>query len=97
LASQARLLLLDEPTANLDPLWQLRLMDYLRRTARSNGQALLVAVHDLELARDFADRVVLMNEGRIVADGSPAAILDGADVPQVFGIERREGRWRPAS
>jgi iron complex transport system ATP-binding protein len=97
LASQARLLLLDEPTANLDPLWQLRLMDYLRRTARSNGQALLVAVHDLELARDFADRVMLMNKGTIVADGSPAAILDGADVPQVFGIERREGRWRPAS
>lgn len=93
LAARPRLLLLDEPTSNLDPLWQLRLMALLRKEARSNGQAILVAVHDLELARGFADRLIVMEKGMIAADGYPDAILDGSIVQQVFGIKRHNGRW----
>ena len=93
LAARPRLLLLDEPTSNLDPLWQLRLMALLCQEARSNGQAMLVAVHDLELARGFADRLIVMDKGMIAADGDPDAILDGSIVQQVFGIKRDNGRW----
>lgn len=96
LAAGPRLMLLDEPVANLDPLWQLRLMDYLRALAHSKGRAVLLAVHDLELARLYADRLVIMERGRIDADGDPSNLLDGPHIPAIFGIERHDGRWRPA-
>lgn len=95
LVSHPKLLLLDEPASNLDPLWQLRLMDYLRRLARDGGQALLVAVHDLNLARDYADRLIVMQGGRIAAEGDPSDLLSGHVIPRIFGIEHRDGRWRP--
>ena len=95
LVAQPRLLLLDEPVANLDPFWQLRLMDHLHSLARETGQALLIAVHDLELARSHADRLIVMDSGRIAADGDPRALLDGPVIREVFGIERIDGRWRP--
>ena len=95
LAPRARLLLLDEPAANLDPLWQLRLMDLLGREARANRQAALVAMHDLELAARYADRLLILDKGRILADGDPEALLAGPEIPRVFGIERGEGGWRP--
>ena len=97
LGSRPSLLLLDEPAANLDPLWQLRLMAFLRDEARANGQAALVAVHDLDLAGAYADRLIIMNGGRIAADGGAAELLAGPDIPRVFGIERVEGRWRPVA
>ena len=97
LAARPRLLLLDEPASNLDPLWQLRLMDLLRAEAQANGQAVLMAVHDLELARHHADRLIVMSDGRITADGEPDAVLDGPVVPAVFGIERVDGRWMPVA
>ena len=95
LAARPRLLLLDEPTANLDPLWQLLLTDQLRERVRREGCAMLVALHDLELARSFADRLLIMNEGRIEADGTPAELLAGDHIPRVFGIERAADGWRP--
>ena len=97
LAPRPKLLLLDEPTANLDPLWQIRLMDAGPRARLGDGgRAALVAIHDLDAAARYADRVIVMDEGRIAADGDPAAILDGPQVRQVFGIERVGGEWRPA-
>ena len=94
LAPRPRLLLLDEPAANLDPAWQLRLMALLQRRARE-GAALIVAIHDLDLAGRFADRLIVMNGGRIEADGEPAALLAGPVVTRVFGIERDGAWWRP--
>ena len=97
LVSRPRMLLLDEPAANLDPLWQLRLMEHLQSLVRIGDQALLVAVHDLELARHYADRLIIMERGAIAADGDPAELLAGPDLPRVFGIERREDRWMPVA
>jgi iron complex transport system ATP-binding protein len=91
LAPRPRLLLLDEPAANLDPSWQLRLMTHLQDLAR--GQAVIAAMHDLDLAARFADRMLLLDGGRIVADGSPASLIDGDNVRRIFGIERRGGAW----
>ena len=91
LAPRPRLLLLDEPAANLDPRWQLRLMAYLRALSRDQG--VIAAMHDLDLAARFADRILLLDGGRVVADAPPAKIVDGEDIRRVFGIERRDGAW----
>ncbi|HLL31150.1 MAG TPA: ABC transporter ATP-binding protein, partial [Allosphingosinicella sp.] len=97
LAPRPRLLLLDEPVANLDPLWQLRLMERLRRATSVGGQGAIVAMHDLDLAARYADRLMLMDGGAVVADGEPQAMLDSARLEEVFGIERSGGLWRPLS
>ncbi|MDB5693578.1 MAG: transporter ATP-binding protein [Alphaproteobacteria bacterium] len=91
LAPRPRLLLLDEPAANLDPQWQLRLMEHLRRV--SGSQAVVAAMHDLDLAARYADRMLILDGGRIVADDAPAELVEGSDVRSVFGIERRGGTW----
>lgn len=89
LAPRPRLLLLDEPTANLDPLWQIRLMALVRDELEGGGRAALVAIHDLDAAARYADRILVMDEGRIAAEG-----LDGPHVAEIFGIERVDGRWQ---
>ncbi len=96
LAPRPRLLLLDEPVANLDPLWQLRLMERLRESVRQD-QGAIVAMHDLDLAARFADRLVLMDKGRVVADGEPEAVLGSERLEEVFGIRKVDGEWRPLS
>jgi iron complex transport system ATP-binding protein len=93
LLPRPRLVLLDEPAANLDPQWQLRLMDWLKRLA-ARGQVIVAAMHDLDLAGRYADRLVLMENGRIAAEGDPAELLSGGEIARVFGVERGEGGWR---
>lgn len=95
IAPRPKLLLLDEPTANLDPLWQLRLIDLLKEKIAGFGQAALVAIHDLDAAGRYADRLIVMNAGMIAADGLPRTLLEGPVVRETFGIERIGGAWRP--
>lgn len=92
LAPAPRLALLDEPAANLDPAWQLRLMDGLKAMARG-GQAVIAAMHDLDLALRYADRLVLMDEGRIAAEGDPTLLKSGDEIPKLFGVRRGEAGW----
>jgi iron complex transport system ATP-binding protein len=84
LATEAPVLLTDEPTASLDPRHQLVVMELLRGAAQ-NG-AVLAVVHDLLLAARFADRVVVMDGGRLVADAPPADALNPSRVAEVFGV-----------
>ncbi len=93
LAPEPRLLLLDEPIANLDPYWRLRVMDLVQDDVQRLGQAVLVAMHDLDMAAAFVTRLLLVNRGRIVADGGPE-LLDRPIIARVFGVERKDGRWR---
>ena len=86
LATQAPVLLADEPTAALDPRHQLVVMELLRQAARG-GNAVLAIMHDLTLAARFADRVLVMDRGAIVADGTPAEALSAERLAAVFGIE----------
>ena len=86
LATQAPVLLADEPTAALDPRHQLVVMELLREAAR-NGNAILAIMHDLTLAARFADRVLVMSEGKIVAEGPPAEALTPDQLASVFGVE----------
>jgi len=96
LAPAPRLLLLDEPAANLDPKWQLRLMAHLAALTRTRGMAVVAALHDLDLAARFADRLLLMEGGRIAADGAPGELLDGPRLRGVFGIRRGAEGWELA-
>jgi len=97
LAPDPKLLLLDEPLANLDPEWQLRLIDLLRAEAARGGRAALVAVHDLDAAALLADRLIVVKEGRIVADGSPERVLRSSAMAGVFGVQRTPSGWKLAT
>lgn len=87
LASPAPCLLLDEPCAALDIAHQLSLMETLAGEARS-GRAVIVVLHDLELAARFCARVAVMSEGRLIADGPPADALSAVNLASVFGVAR---------
>ncbi|HEU4698005.1 MAG TPA: ABC transporter ATP-binding protein [Gemmatimonadales bacterium] len=83
LAQEPRALVLDEPTAALDVRHEMELFELFRRLATA-GLAALVVTHQLNLAARYADRVVLMSAGRVVADGEPALVFDRGILSQVF-------------
>ena len=84
LAQQTPVLLLDEPTANLDLAYQPAIMQLLR-DAVADGKTVVVAVHDLTLAAQFCDRIVLMSDGRCVATGAPSDVLTADLIARVYG------------
>ena len=84
LAQEADVLLLDEPTAHLDPAHQIATVRRAAELARSRGVIALAVLHDLNLAA-LADRVVVLDAGRIVGDGAPATALTSDVVARVFG------------
>jgi len=85
-ADGERFLLLDEPTAALDPAHQHLTLQIARRFATA-GTAVLAVLHDLNLAAQYADRLVVLERGRLVAEGSPQEILDAALLRRVFGLD----------
>jgi iron complex transport system ATP-binding protein len=88
LAQQVSVVLLDEPTANLDPLHQLTAMRMLRAFVDRGGAALVV-LHDLTLAARHCDRVLVLERGRIRAEGPPASALGEVLLAEVFGVRAR--------
>ncbi|GAA0636036.1 ATP-binding cassette domain-containing protein [Brevundimonas lenta] len=88
LTTGARALLADEPIAGLDPDAQLMVLDRLKARAR-NGQAVLVSLHDLGLAARYADRVVVLDDGQVVADAAPLEALTPDVIARVFGLTAR--------
>ena len=84
LAQEADVLLLDEPTAHLDPAHQVGTVRRVAELARGRGVVALAVLHDLNLAA-LADRVLVLDGGRIVGDGAPAAALTADVVTRVFG------------
>ncbi|AZU03457.1 iron compound ABC transporter ATP-binding protein [Glycocaulis alkaliphilus] len=95
LAGGAPLLLLDEPLNALDPRHQLDVMALLRAEAAS-GTAIILALHDLAMARRHAARVIVLDEGRIVADGPPATALSSTILANVFAVrEAPDGGFSP--
>jgi iron complex transport system ATP-binding protein len=93
LAARPRLMLLDEPLSNLDPYWVLRTLEILRAEIDASGCTVLASVHDLSQIMVF-DRALLVDGGRIIADGSPAAILDSPELSTAFRIEMAGTAWR---
>lgn len=89
LAQKTGTLLLDEPTSNLDLRHQLEVLALLRNLGHEHSLAILIAIHDLNLASRFADRLVLISEGRVRADGPPAQVLTADAIQETFGITAR--------
>jgi iron complex transport system ATP-binding protein len=86
LAVQAPLFLADEPVASLDPAHQIAILELLKATT-NGGCAVIVVLHDLALALHYADRVLALDAGHIVADGTPAELLDSGILERVFGVQ----------
>ncbi|HEX3051682.1 MAG TPA: heme ABC transporter ATP-binding protein [Aggregatilineaceae bacterium] len=89
LAQEPRLLLLDEPTANLDIQHQIGILGLVRDLIQEDGLGAVAAVHDLELAARFCDRLVLLHEGAVIADGSPEQVLNPDAIRAAYGVEVR--------
>ncbi len=86
LAQRPRVLMLDEPTADLDVHHQIAIFAALRDWARNNGLAVLAVTHDLNLASRFCDDVTLLDTGKVVAQGPPADVLTPATLEPVYRV-----------
>jgi iron complex transport system ATP-binding protein len=85
LAQQPVLLLLDEPTANLDLHHQVAMLELVRGLSREQGLGVVAAVHDLQLAALYCDRVALLHSGQIISQGAPEDVLTESLLLQAFG------------
>jgi iron complex transport system ATP-binding protein len=86
LAAGTRILLLDEPTANLDLAHQAMMFRLVRERCVQSNYAAIVITHDLNLASEFADEIVMLKDGRVAAKGTPAEVLNAQNVKHVFGV-----------
>ena len=85
--NEYRVLMLDEPTASLDPRHQLHLLSAVHTLAHEENAAVLVIVHDLNLAAGCCDQLLLLGQGRVAARGTPAQVLTPDALCQVYGVE----------
>ncbi len=91
IAQETRVILLDEPTANLDLTHQFEALTLVREFTRAKGGA-LAAIHDLSLAARFCDRLLLLSEGQIVASGCPGEVITESNLALHFDLHARV--WR---
>jgi iron complex transport system ATP-binding protein len=96
LAQEPSVLLLDEPTASLDVRHEMEILELIRDLV-DHGLAGLVITHQLNLAARFADRIVLLNEGRVVAEGAPGEVLRKPTLDAVFQWPVAVTSWRDGS
>lgn len=87
LAQEPRILLLDEPTTNLDIHHQMQVMDFVKTLVTHKGITAIVAIHNLTNAARYCDRLILMNAGRQVCAGSPGEVLQSQNIADVFQVE----------
>ena len=84
LASEPRVLLLDEPTAGMAPTDRQALMALVQAIARARGLTVLFTEHDMDVVFQVADRITVLHQGRVIADGAPAAVRADAEVQRVY-------------
>jgi iron complex transport system ATP-binding protein len=89
LAQEPSLFLLDEPTAHLDIAFQVELLDLVRRLNQEQGLTVVAVLHDLNLAAQYADRVLMLKEGALFADGPPRSVITERNVAAVYGSRVR--------
>jgi iron complex transport system ATP-binding protein len=99
LAQRPRLLILDEPTAHLDLRYQVECVGLLRRVNREQGTTVLLVSHDLNLAGELCDRLLLLTDGRIARLGRPEDVLEEALLASVYGcavaVDKNPATGRP--
>ncbi|NGZ75963.1 ABC transporter ATP-binding protein [Saccharibacillus sp. VR-M41] len=87
MAQQPEILLLDEPTSYLDIYYQLDVMELVREWREAEGLTVVAVLHDLNLAAQYAQRLLLLREGRRAAEGVPEAVLTPANVGGIYGVD----------
>lgn len=87
IAQEAEVLLLDEPTSNLDIMHQLEIMELLRDMVNENNMSAIISMHDLNLASRYADEVIMLEQGKIVAAGDPVSVLTPENIASVYNVE----------
>jgi iron complex transport system ATP-binding protein len=86
LAQETPILLLDEPTAHLDLKYQVDILTLVRDLTRMHRLSVLLAIHDLNLAAQYADKVALLVEGRIRAEGTPQEVFHAGTIAEAYGL-----------
>ncbi len=86
IATNARVLLLDEPTANLDLAHQAMMFRLVRKRCLENKNSAIIITHDLNLASEFADEIIMLKGGKVAASGPPRQVLTAENVKNVFGV-----------
>lgn len=86
LAQQSKYILLDEPLNNLDMKSSVQLMDLLRNIVHNNGVTVIIVLHDINFAMNYADSLILMNKGQIAHHGSPESIRTNGIMSEIYGI-----------
>jgi iron complex transport system ATP-binding protein len=87
LAQQPEVMLLDEPTANLDIHHQIDFLDLILTLNREGGLTIVMASHDMNIASEFCDRLILLQRGRIYKMGSPGEVITKENIEEVYGCE----------
>lgn len=87
LATNAKVFLLDEPTANLDLAHQAMMFRLVRERCREGNASAIVITHDLNLAAEFADRIMLLRDGGVFAFGNPKEVLTDSNLNQVYNVQ----------
>jgi iron complex transport system ATP-binding protein len=87
LVQATRVVLLDEPTANLDISRQVEILGLIKRLCLTEKLAVLAAIHDLNLASQYCDRLVLLRQGRIYAEGTPGEVITTDNLRAVYGVQ----------
>ena len=87
LTQEPDVLLLDEPTSNLDIKHQLEVMEIIKSIVREKEISAIMAIHDLNLASRYADRIIMMNDGEIFSAGDSVSVLTPESIKQVYGVE----------
>jgi branched-chain amino acid transport system ATP-binding protein len=84
LAARPRLLMMDEPTAGMAPAERRTLMDLVTRMAKRDGVAILFTEHDMDIVFGHADRVIVLDQGRVIAQGTPGAVRSNEKVKEIY-------------
>jgi iron complex transport system ATP-binding protein len=87
LTQQPRAMLLDEPTANLDINHQVEILNLVKSLCRKQSLTVIIALHDLNLAAQYCDWMVMLNGGRVYAEGIPLDVLTASNIKKVYGAE----------
>ena len=86
-AQDPDVILLDEPTNHLDLKCQIEILDYLNKWTKENNKIVVAVLHDLNLVQTFGEKVVMMNNGKIISSGTPKEVLSGETLKEVYGVD----------
>ncbi len=87
LAQEPKMILMDEPTANLDINYQIETLDLAHQLCREQGLIVVVTLHDLNLAAQYCDRLIMLSGGKVYCHGTPEAVINAKTIKEVYGAE----------